>query len=418
MSETISPSVASAAEGPVHYSPYLYDVHEDPYPFYERLRTEAPVYRNDDLGFWALSRHADVTMGFRDSTRFSSAEGVSLDKLASGPHAHKTMSFLAMDPPRHTRMRALVARGFTPRRVVDLEPRIREIAVEHLEAARERVEHGTADFDIIADFAGKLPMDVICEMMGVPSVDRDELRRLADLLVHREEGVEDVPPAGIEAAMTLFGYYADMIAERRARPTDDLTSALLVAEIDGDRLDDDDIIAFLFLMVVAGNETTTKLLGHSLYWAWRNPDEKAGVWDGTYSVEQWIEETLRYDTSTQLLARTTTTDVELHDRVIPAGDRVVLLVGSANRDPDVFDEPDRYDLGRDTSQILSFGVGRHFCMGASLARLEARVALEEWVRRFSDYEIDPSRTRRVHSANVRGFSTVPTQLTWRDGQGS
>ena len=219
--------------GSVRYSPYDYAVHEDPYPFYARLRTEAPLYHNEDLGFWALSRHADVSMGFRDSARFSSAEGVSLDKLASGPQAHKTMSFLAMDPPRHTRMRSLVARGFTPRRVVEMEPRIREMAERYLDRARELSADG-AEFDIISDFAGRLPMDVISDMMGVPVEDRDEIRRLADLLVHREEGVEDVPPAGIEAAISLFGYYSDMIAQRRRTPTEDLTSALLVAEIDGD----------------------------------------------------------------------------------------------------------------------------------------------------------------------------------------
>jgi len=401
-----------ATDGPVHYSPYDYAVHEDPYPFYARLRAEAPLYHNDDLGFWALSRHADVSAGFRDSTRFSSAEGVSLDKMASGPHAHKTMSFLAMDPPRHTRMRSLVARGFTPRRVVDLEPRIREIAVQYLDRAREIAADG-GSFDIIGDFAGRLPMDVISEMMGVPVADRDEIRRLADLLVHREEGIEDVPPAGIEAAMTLFGYYSDMIAQRRRQPTEDLTSALLVAEIDGDRLSDDDIVAFLFLMVVAGNETTTKLLGHCLYWAWRNPDERAKVWNGSHTIDQWIEETLRYDTSSQMLARVTLTDVEMHDRVIPKGDRVVFLVGSANRDPDVFDDPDRYDIGRDTSQIVSFGLGRHFCMGASLARLEARVALDEWVKRFASYAIDADGVRRVHSVNVRGFASLPTTLVGR-----
>lgn len=398
----------SASTGAAHYSPYDYEVHEDPYPFYARLRTEAPLYRNEELGFWALSRHADVSAGFRDNARFSSAEGVSLDKLASGPHAHKTMSFLAMDPPRHTRMRSLVARGFTPRRVVELEPRIREIAREYLDRAKELDE-----FDIIGDFAGKLPMDVISEMMGVPVADRDEVRRLADLLVHREEGVEDVPPAGIEAAITLFGYYTDMIAQRRRQPTDDLTSALLVAEIDGDRLDDEDIVAFLFLMVVAGNETTTKLLGHCLYWAWANPAEREKVWSGSHTIEQWIEETLRYDTSSQLLARTTLVDVELHGGVIPKGDRVVFLVGAANRDPEVFVDPDRYDIGRDTTQLVSFGLGRHFCMGASLARLEARVALEEFIARFAGYEIDGERSRRVHSTNVRGFATLPTTLAAR-----
>ena len=224
-----------------------------------------------------------------------------------------------------------------------------------------------------------------------------------------------MPPAGIEAAFTLFGYYADMIAERRRRPTDDLTSALLVAEIDGDRLADADIVAFLFLMVVAGNETTTKLLGHALYWAWRNPDERAKVWNGSHSIDEWVEETLRYDTSSQMLARVTTTDLTYYGQTIPKGDRVLLLAGSANRDERAFADPDRYDLDRDRESvgIASFGVGRHFCMGASLARLEAKVALEEFIARFAGYEIDGERSRRVHSTNVRGFATLPTTLAVR-----
>ncbi len=390
------------------YSPYDYEIHEDPYPTYARLRVEAPLYRNDELDFWALSRHADVSAAFRDSATFSNSHGVSLDKLASGPHAHKTMSFLAMDPPRHTRMRALVSRGFTPRRVVDLEPRIRELAIDYLDKAME-----AGELDLIGDFAGKLPMDVISELMGVPVVDRDELRRLADLLVHREEGVHDVPQAGIEAALILAGYYADMIAERRANPTDDLTSALLVAEIDGDRLDDDDIVAFLFLMVVAGNETTTKLLGNAAYWAQVHESQRVAVWSGAASVDAWVEETLRFDGSSQMLARITMHDVDMHGGTIPAGDRVLLLVGAANRDGEVFHRPEEYDLGRDTTQMMSFGAGRHFCMGASLARLEARVALAELVGRCAHYEIDLDRTLRVHSVNVRGFASLPATVVPR-----
>lgn len=409
---TQADSRSRAQEGEVHYSPYDYAVHEDPYPFYARLREEAPLYHNPELGFWALSRHEDVENGFRDNQLFSSRFGVTLDKAATGPHAHKVMSFLAMDPPLHTRMRGLVSRGFTPRRVVQMEPHIREIAAQYLDAARDN-----DDFDVIRDFAGKLPMDVISEMMGVPKADRDQVRAYADLVVHREEGIEDVPPAGIEAAMALVEYYTDMIAKRKAAPSDDLTSALLAAEIDGDRLSDEDVIAFLFLMVIAGNETTTKLLGHCLYWLWRNPGELAKVWQGSHSVTDWVEETLRYDTSTQLLARTTTADVELHGGIIPQGERVVFLIGSANRDPRVFPDPDEFRLGRDTSRIMSFGFGRHYCMGASLARLEARVALEEWLARFAAYEVDVTRTRRVHSVNVRGFDALPVSLTWRSSEG-
>ena len=397
-------SSASATDR-VAYSPYDYAIHEDPYPTYERLRAEAPVYRNDELDFFALSRHADVTTAFRDSATFSSANGVSIEPTATGPHASRAMSFLAMDPPRHGRMRALVSRGFTPRRVADMEPHILELTRQHLEPALER---GT--FDFVADFAGRLPMDVISEMIGVPSADRVEVRRLADLLVHREEGVFDVPQSGLEAALVLAGYFSDMLKERRRRPTSDLTSALLEVELEGDRLVDEEIISFLFLMVVAGNETTAKLLANAWYWAWRNPDQRTKPFADHARVGAWIEETLRYDTSTQMLARTVTRDIELHGVAIPAGSRALLLVGSANRDERVFPDAHRYDLDRDTTDLVSFGIARHFCMGASLARLEARIALAELLRRVRDYDIDESASRRVHSVNVRGFGQLTTTV--------
>ncbi len=396
------------AASPVRYSPYDYGIHEDPYPTYARLRAEAPVYRNEEFDFWALSRHADVLGAFRDVDRYSNRNGVSLDPSAFGPHAHKTMSFLAMDPPRHTRMRSLVGKGFSPRRVAEMEPNIRRLAREHLGRA---LELGT--FDMIADFAGLLPMDVVSELVGVPEVDRAELRRLSDLVLHRDEGFNDVPQEGMEAALTLVGYYAAMVADRRRRPTDDLTSALLEAEVDGERLTDDDVVAFLFLMVVAGNETTTKLLGNAWYWAWRNPDQRAKPFGDETRVPAWVEETLRYDASTQMIVRTTRSDIELHGATIPAGSRALLLIGSANRDGDVFEAPDRFDLDRDHSTILSFGSGRHFCMGAALARMEGRVALEELVRAVADYEIDEAGAERVHSINVRGFATLPTSARLR-----
>jgi cytochrome P450 len=390
------------------YSPYAYETHEDPYPVYARLREEAPVYRNDELDFWALSRHADVSAAFRDSARFSNANGVSIEPTATGPQAARTMSFLAMDPPRHGRLRGLVSRGFTPRRVTDLEPHILDLTRQYLDPLLEQ-----RDFDFVTDFAGKLPMDVISEMIGVPPADRVEVRRLADLLVHRDEGVFDVPVAGIEAALALAGYFADMLTQRRRRPTDDLTSALLAAEVDGDRLEDDDIVSFLFLMVVAGNETTAKLLANAWYWAWRNPDQRAKPFADPARIGPWIEETLRYDGSSQMVARTVTEDVELHGVAIPAGGRALLLIGSANRDPRVFDDPERYDLDRDTSELVSFGVARHYCLGASLARLEARIVLHELVRRVADYDVDADNSRRVHSVNVRGFESLPTTVEVR-----
>ncbi len=398
------------ATAPLRFSPYDYEIHEDPYPTYARLRDEAPLFHNPEVGFWALSRHADVIDAFRDSARFSSALGVSLEPSAYGPDAHRTSSFIAMDPPMHGRMRGLVARAFTPRRVEKLEPDIRALARSHLDRA---LADGPG-MDLIADLAGKLPMDVISELIGVPAADRDELRRLADLVLHREEGNIDVPVAGMEASLSLVGYYADMVAERRRQPADDLTSALIAAELDGRRLSDDDLIAFLFLMVVAGNETTTKLLGHAWYWAWRNPGERAKAFTDPARIPDWVEETLRYDTSSQFIVRTATEDIALHGGVVPAGDRVLLMLGSANRDPRAFPDPDRFDLDRAHDvQLASFGVGRHFCLGASLARLEARVALEELVARVADYDIDEAGAQRVHSANVRGFATLPTTVTLR-----
>ena len=391
---------------PLQYSPYDYQMHEDPYPTYARMRDEAPLYRNDDLDFWALSRHDDVLTAFRNPAQLSNRFGVSLDPAAYGPDAHRAMSFLAMDPPRHTRMRSLVSKAFTPRRVAELEEGVRKLAVEHVDAA---VEHDT--FDFVADFAGLLPMDVISEMIGVPRADRAELRRLADLLMHRVEGLNDVPPEGVEAAFAMAGYFGEMVRIRRTRPSDDLTSALLCADLGGDRLIDDEIISFLFLMVVAGNETTTKLLANAWYWGWRFPDERAKVFADPGRIPDWVEETLRFDTSSQMLLRVTTGDVELHGRVLPDGERVLLLVGSANRDPRCFPDPDRYDVDRDTSKLVSFGSGRHFCLGAALARLEGRVGLQELLKRIDGYEIDPGGVDRVHSINVRGFARLVTAVS-------
>ena len=393
---------------PLAYSPYDYAMHEDPYPTYARLRAEAPVFYNEQLDFFAYSRHADVLSAFRDVDRYSNAYGVSLDPAAFGPDAHRAMSFLAMDPPRHTRMRSIVGKSFTPRRVAAMEGDIRRLARAHLEPALER-----GSFDFIGDFAGRLPMDVISELVDVPPSDRAEVRRLADLLVHREEGMDDIPQAGLDAALALAGYYAQMVAERRRREHDDLTWSLLQQEVDGQGLTDDEVISFLFLLVVAGNETTTKLLGNAWYWGWRHPDQLARPMAERARVADWVEETLRFDTSTQMLLRVTRVPVRVQDVDIDAGRRVLLLLGSANRDDAVFTEPDTYDLDRDTKDLISFGGGRHFCMGAALARLEARVALSELLDRVKDYDIDEAGLVRVHSINVRGLASVPTTVTRR-----
>ena len=403
--------MTDTAVGPLPvYDPYDYAIHEDPYPTYARLRAEAPVYRNEDLDFWALSRHRHVLAAFRDVDSYSNAYGVSLDPAAFGPHAHRSMSFLAMDPPAHTRLRSLVGKSFTPRRVAELEPRIRQLTVDHLTPA---VEAGS--FDFVGDFAGLLPMDVISELVGVPPSDRAELRRLADAVLHRDEGMTDVPPEGAAAALELVQYYSAMVAERRRKPRSDLTSSLMESTAGGDMLTDEEVIGILFLMVVAGNETTTKLLGNAWYWGWRNPEEAAKPFADAEAVPRWVEETLRYDTSTQMLVRVTRKDVEVGGTVIPEGDRVLLLIGSANRDEEIFVDPDRYDLDREVpggvvQNLLSFGGGRHFCMGAPLARLEARIALTELVRLVGSYDIDPAGMVRVHSINVRGLAALPTTV--------
>ena len=238
------------------FNPYDYEFHDDPYPLYARLRAEAPVYRNEELDFWALSRYSDVAAAFRDYEAFSSANGVMIEPSVWGPEAWKFTSFVAMDPPRHTRMRGLISRAFTPRRVAALEPRIREIGGRYLDAALER-----GNFDFMADLAARLPMDVISELTGVPEADRPEVRRLADQMLHREQGMRDVPAAAVEAGLALSEYYLRLLAERRRAPADDLISALADAGTVGAHLADDELIAVLFLLIGAGSETTTHLLG-------------------------------------------------------------------------------------------------------------------------------------------------------------
>ena len=412
MTET---AMVAGMQQQIPFDPYAYDFHEDPYPTYARLRDQAPVYYNSDLDFWALAGHDDVRNAFRDSVNLSNAWGVSMDPSSYGPDAHKSMSFLAMDDPKHMRIRKLVSKGFTPRRVNDLAGRITALTHHHWSSCLDKGE-----FDYVADFAGLLPMDVVSEMLGVPESDRAYLRKQSDLLLHREEGVLDIPEAAVYAYLELHKYYSALIAERRSNLGDDLVSALITAEIDDDEtgekttLTEDEIVGFMVLMVVAGNETTTKLLANALYWGWRNPDELAKVLADPEVVPQWTEETLRYDNSTQMVLRRVAGDVTYGEHVIPEGQRVLLLVGSANRDENVFDDASSYRIGRDCSQaLMSFGMGAHFCLGAHLARLEANIGLAEVVRSIRSVDIDIANAERVHSVNVRGFASLPVKVTVR-----
>jgi len=390
---------------PLVYDPYAYEIHDDPYPTYARLRDEAPAYYDPRLDFWALSRFHDVWDAIQDWERYSSAEGVSLER-GSGT---RPPMIIAMDPPRQQKLRRLVSRAFTPRRVAELEPTIRALTRKHLEPLLAR---GACDF--IQDFAAKLPMDAISTMMGVPESDQDQLREWADTLLHREEGKSEIPQAGLEASGRLARYFAEDLARRRARPGDDLVSALLDTEVDGERLSDAEIIGFCFLLVIAGNETTTKMLGNAMTLLARHPDQRAWLVANPAGIAGAVEEVVRYDNSTQMLARVLTRDVTLHDVTMPAGKKVLLLIGSANRDERAIERPDQFDVRRRESAHLAFGHGIHVCLGASLARLEGRVALEEVLPRMPGYAIDTAGLVRVHSPNVRGYAHVPLRFAPRD----
>jgi cytochrome P450 len=403
---------AETAGCPLNFDHYDHAVQDDPYPTYARLRDEAPLYHNEEHDFWVMSRHADVREAFRVDGVFSNAMGVTLDKSAWNPDAHLVMSFLAMDPPEQTRLRKLVSRGFTPKRVAEMEPRVERISRQYLDQALDQGEV----FDWIADFAGKFPMDVISELLGVPESDRVEVRRLADLLVLREDGLRDVPRAGMDAATELFSYFANLLADRKAAPADDLMTALMTAEDEGDRMSDSELTAFLFLMVVAGNETTAKLLGNAVAGISRHPDQRAAVFADPELVEPWIEETLRHESSTQLLARHTRHDVTIDGVTCPAGAQVLLNVGAANHDHAVFADAEDFNLHRDRDELaqhIAFGGGRHFCLGANLARLEATIALRQLIGRCSSIEPLNGDAQRFYSANVRGYASLPVRVTLR-----
>jgi cytochrome P450 len=380
----------------IDFNPYAHDFHDDPFPFYRRLRDEAPLYHNADLGFWALSRYDDVIEGLHDWETYTSTEGITLEPKSQLP------MMITMDPPAHTKMRRLISRVFTPRRVAGMEAEIRALSAKYLDRFA-----GAGEADLIADYGALLPMDVISQMLGVPDGDQNTLREWTDLLIHREEGVPDTTPDGEAAGLEIFNYFLADVRAKKNNPGDDLLSGLLDAEVDGERLNEIEIVGFAFLLIIAGNETTTKLIGNSLFWLSTFPSEKQKLLDDPSRVPDAVEETLRYEGSTQLMARTATRDVELHGGTIEAGSRVLLLLGSANRDERFWDEPDRFDIDRDKLQHLAFGHGIHVCLGAALARLEMKVSLEEIHKRLPGYEVDRDRCERIHSGNVRGYSRVP-----------
>lgn len=388
------------------YDPFSYQLHEDPYPTYAWMRKHAPVYRNEERDFWALSRYNDVLSALRNPRLFSSRNGISLEPDLWGPDAVKTSFFLALDPPDHGKLRCLVGSAFKPRWVEQMEHKVRELARQRLAATLEE-----ANFDFAADYATALPNDVMCELVGIPATDRDQIRADNDQLNRCEESTDERSNVAIAAGFRLAFYYVDLVNHKRRHPGDDLTSVMLEARVDGERLTDAQVVAFLFLFVSATNESTGKLLTLAWYHGWRMPDVQRAGLNGR--ARHWGNETLRYDSPTQMMARTLTEDTLLHSTWLPEGARIALLPASANRDQRVFDVPDTYDLDRDTSKMISFGHGPHFCLGASLAQLEISIALEEVGALISGYDIDMDNAQWIHSPHQRGFASLPCTVTRR-----
>jgi cytochrome P450 len=394
------------AEPAVSYDPFSHVVQQDPYPIYAWMRENAPLYHNLERNFWALSRHADVLAALRDPATFTNRNGISLEPSLWGPQAYKNVFFLALDPPDHNELRGLVAKEFTPRHVALKEERVRQLTRRRLDPL---LEHDY--FDFAADYAAAIPNDVVCEMLGIPAADWDLIRADTDLLTKRENESDERSAETLAAAFRLATYYVHLVADIRRHPSDNLTSILTQADVNGGRLTDSEIVAFLFLLVSGGNESTGKLIGNAWYHGWRVPDVQRAGLGGRY--EDWASETLRFDSSSQMTSRTVTEDIVLHDIPVSAGERMVLLPASGNRDHRVFDDPDRFDIDRDTRKMISFGAGPHHCLGGALAKIEIRVVLEEIGAEVSEYEIDMAAARRVHSAHQRGFSSLPCSVVRR-----
>jgi cytochrome P450 len=387
----------------VRYDPFAYETHDDPYPIYRQLRDEAPAYYNEVHGFWALSRYDDVRAALLDHQTYCSGQGFTLEDI--GDFALPMM--LGMDPPDHARLRATINRALTPRRVAELEAPVRALARELL--ARVAAQ-GRAD--IIGDFAAVLPMAVISRMLGVPAEDQARLRTWSDQMVHRDDRFKGVPESGKQAAAHIYAYFEELLARRGKDDADDLLSLLLAAESRGE-ISHVEIVGFCFLLIIAGNETTTKLIGNMTYQLSRNPGQKRNLLDDPSLIPNAIEEVFRYDSPTHMMARTLTRDVELHGKTLEKGRKVALLLASANRDERRWPDADRFDVMRETSEHVGLGVGIHHCLGAALARLEGRIALQEILAVMPDFVVDYAGLERMHSGNVRGYSRVPVTFTPR-----
>jgi cytochrome P450 len=311
------------------------------------------------------------------------------------------------DPPRHEQLRRLIGRAFTPRRVAQLDGTIRTMCETWLDLMRD-----TGGGEVVAELAGRLPMAVIAALLGAPAEDNPRLKQLSDRLLHRDDGSMTMPPDAVAAGAELWVYFSELIARRRTHPADDLVTALIEAEVpteDGEsqRLTEEEMVNFCLLLGVAGNETTAKLIATGVVTLDEFPDQRARLAADPTLWPKAVEELLRFDPPSHYQGRVTTAPIERHGEEIPEGSIVLLINGAANRDARAFPDPDRFIADRPIDRHLAFGHGIHFCLGAPLARLETRIALEEFVKRFPHYEVDRAGIERFHSTNVRGLSKVP-----------
>jgi cytochrome P450 len=391
-----------AADANVEYDPFSYEQDNDPYPVYRWMRDHAPAYYNERLDFWSYTRFSDNYDAFLDPATYSSSWGTSLEFMDGPKDAMGLMIF--MDAPRHTRYRKLVSKAFTLGRMRTLEPLIRSISAKYLDALV-----GRPRFDVVREFTARLPMDVISTLLGIPEADRGEVQRKSNMMLHREPGNPLPTDEAIRASLELIPYMNDQIADRRARPKDDLLTDLTQVEVADDdgvlsRLTDEEIRSFFVLLATAGNETVTKLLATGFYELAQHPDQRRIL----VAEPQWtanaVEELLRWDPPSQYQGRVTTREVTIHGRRIPKHARVALINGATGRDERRFDDPDRFDVRRAIELHLGFGYGRHFCLGASLARLETKIGIEEFLRRWPEYEVPADGIERMHSSNVRGLA--------------
>jgi len=369
---------------------------------WKRMRDEAPLYYNEKFDFFAVTRFNDVRDMSADWRTYSSHYGSVLELIDHPEVLEQARNMLFEDPPIHDDHRSILARTFTPRRISNLEPQIRALCTSYLEEL-------PANFDFVRDYGARIPMMVIGMLLGVPEEDREHLRHLADQTVHRDEGETDYNADG---QTQMMEYFAGHVALRREKPVDDIMSDLVHADVEAPdgttrKLDDLELVQYMSLVSAAGNETVANLMGWAGMSLWRHPDQRQILINDTGVVPNAVEELLRYEAPSPIQARTVMRDVEVHGRTVPKGSKMALLTGSAGRDERVFPDPDRFDVTRRIDQHVSFGHGIHFCLGAALARLEARVALEEMLTHHPSWDVDEDRAEMVHTSTVRGWAQLP-----------